>query len=319
MNKKISIIVSVFNEAESLPTLIERLDAVEQPGYDYEYVFVDDGSTDGSAAILSAAARANPKIRAINFTRNFGHEIAMTAGLDFVAGDAAVFMDADLQHPPEVIPEFLRAWEAGSRIVLGKRLSNEQQTRLYQWMGRTYYKILNRLTDFDATCNYPDFRLLDRHYLDILRRFREHSRMFRGLVYWIGAKVDTVEIPFSAPARFAGESKYGFRKLVALGLDAIYAFSLKPMRLALLFALCGIGFAVALALYHLIPYFLYGVQVPGYLTVVFAIITMGSLQLLILAIFAEYIGRMYVEIKDRPLYVVRNTVNLNATGPANQR
>lgn len=319
MTRRISIIVSVFNEAESLPTLFERLEAVEQPGYDYEYVFVDDGSTDASAVILETAAQADSRVKVVNFTRNFGHEIAMTAGLDVASGDAAVFMDADLQHPPEVIPEFLRAWEAGSRIVLGKRLSNEQQGPIYKCIDRMYYKVLNWLTDFDATCNYPDFRLLDRHYLDILRRFREHSRMFRGLVYWIGSKADTATVPFSAPDRFAGKSKYTFRKLAALGLDAIYAFSLKPMRLALLFSLGGICFAVGLAVYHLIPYFLYGAEVPGYLTVVFTIIIMGSLQLLILAIFAEYIGRMYVELKDRPLYVVRNTVNINEAGPPNQR
>ncbi len=310
MRKKISIIVSVFNEAECLPALLDRLKAVEQAAYDYEYVFVDDGSTDASAPMLERAAQADARIKVVSFTRNFGHEIAMTAGLDLASGDAAVFMDADLQHPPEAIPEFIRGWEAGHRIVLGKRLSNEQQGPIYRFIDRLYYKVLNWLTDFDATCNYPDFRLLDRHYLDVLRRFREHSRMFRGFVYWIGSKTDTVEVPFSAPARFAGESKYNFRKLAALGLDAIYAFSLKPMRLALLFSICGILFAAGLALYHLVPYFLYGVQVPGYLTVIFTIIIMGSLQLMILAIFAEYIGRMYLEIKDRPLYVVRKTTNL---------
>ncbi len=314
MRRKISIIVSVFNEAENLPVLIERLEAAELPEYDYEYVFVDDGSTDESAAILGAAADRDDRIKVVSFTRNFGHEIAMTAGLDFASGDAAVFMDADLQHPPEVIPEFIRSWESGRRIVLGKRLSSEQQGLIYRWLDRAYYRVLSLLADFDATCNYPDFRLLDRHYLEVLRGFTEHSRLFRGFVYWIGAANDTAEVPFTAPARFAGASKYGFRKLASLGLDAIYAFSLKPMRLALLFAVGGVLFALGLAIYHLVPYFLHGVKVPGYLTVVFAIIIMGSLQLFILAIFAEYIGRMHVELKNRPLYVVRNTANLHDTG-----
>ncbi|NOY82621.1 MAG: glycosyltransferase family 2 protein [Kiritimatiellaeota bacterium] len=313
MKKTISIIVSVFNEAENLPVLFERLEAAELPEYDYEYVFVDDGSTDASTAILRAASERDDRIKVVSFTRNFGHEIAMTAGLDFASGDAAVFMDADLQHPPEVVPKFIRAWRSGHRIVLGKRLSSEQQGLIYRWIDRAYYKVLSLLADFDATCNYPDFRLLDRHYLDVLRRFKEHSRLFRGFVYWIGAGSDTAEVPFSAPARFAGTSKYGFRKLASLGLDAIYAFSLKPMRLALLFAVSGIAFALALAVYHLVPYFLYGAKVPGYLTVVFTIIIMGSLQLFILAIFAEYIGRMHIELKDRPLYVVRYTANLHET------
>jgi len=310
MGKTVSIIISVFNEAENLELLLERLHAAEQAGYEYEYIFVDDGPTDSGPMLIEEAASRDPRIKMVRFTRNFGHEIAMSAGLDFASGDAAVFMDADLQHPPEAIPAFLREWEAGYRIVLGKRLHNAQQSLVYRWLDRGYYRILSFLTGFDATCQYPDFRLFDRHYLDILRRFNEHSRLFRGFVYWIGAREETAEVPFDAPPRNAGKSKYNFRKLAALGLDAIYAFSLKPMKLALIFAVAGILFAMGLAIYHLVPYFMYGVRIPGYLTVVFSILIMGSLQLLILAVFAEYVGRMHVEMKNRPLYIVQKTTNL---------
>lgn len=311
MKAKISIIISVFNEAETLPVLIEKLKAVECPDIVYEYLFIDDGSTDDSYPILESEMQRHTDIKVIRFTRNFGHEMAMTAGLDFASGDAAIFMDADLQHPPELIPDFIRHWQQGARIVLAKRLTTQRQSGLSRLLRRFYYRLLNLLTDFEIAPDYPDFRLLDRHYLNILLKFKEQFRMFRGFVYWIGSTRDTVIIPFTAPERFAGASKYSIRNLINLGMDAIYAFSLKPMKLALIFSGIGILFSVWLFLYHFIPYLIHGIQVPGYLTIIFTVVIMGSIQLFILAIFAEYIGRIHMQLKNRPLYVIQNMENFN--------
>lgn len=310
MKKKlISIVISAFNEENNICPLLDALKKLESVNYDFEYICVDDGSSDNTEQKIEGAAKKNKNIKLISFSRNFGHEIAMTAGMDAASGDAVIFMDADLQHPPEKIPEFIQKWEKGPKIILGKRVTNEQHNLIYSSMTHFYYWLLNYLTEFDTTRNYPDFRLIDRHYIDILKEFTEHSRMFRGFVYWMGAKKDMDFVEFEAPARKSGESKYFFKDLLGLGLDAIFAFSLKPMKLALLFSGIGLLFAFGMVLYLYIPYLIEGISVPGFLTVIFTILMMGSAQLFILAVFAEYIGRIHFEVKKRPLYVISKKEN----------
>lgn len=310
MKKKlISIVISAFNEEKNIFPLMEALQKLQLPKYDLEYIFVNDGSSDDTDKEILALTKKNKNVKLISFSRNFGHEIAMTAGMDAASGDAVIFMDADLQHPPEKIPEFIEKWEKGPKIILGKRVSNEQHNMIYSTITHFYYWLLNYLTEFDTTRNYPDFRLIDRHYIDILKEFKEHSRMFRGFVYWMGAKNDLDVVEFEAPARVAGVSKYFFKDLLGLGLDAIFAFSLKPMKLALLFSGVGLLFAFGMVFYLYVPYLMEGIKVPGFLSVIFSVLIMGSAQLFILAVFAEYIGRIHFEVKKRPLYVISKKEN----------
>jgi len=302
---KISLVISAFNEEANIERLFRELRENELSDVEYDYILVDDGSTDGTVAAVERVVDGGLEVKLLSFSRNFGHEIAMTAGLDASTGEAVVFMDADLQHPPATVPKFIREWRDGAPIVLGKRVVNDGCGWFYSRMSNSFYSLLNYLTGFDTTRNYPDFRLLDRHYVEILKTFKEHSRMFRGFVYWMGAKNDIAEVEFAAPARAAGESKYFISDLLGLGCDAIFAFSLKPMKLSLFFSGLGVLFSFALGLYLYIPYLFEHIDPPGFLTVMFAVLIMGSAQLMILAIFAEYIGRIHLEVKRRPLYVLR--------------
>ena len=229
----------------------------------------------------------------------------MTAGMDHATGDAVMFMDADLQHPPEMLPEFIKEWEGGKLIVLGKRVWNPPRSKFYSILSNLYYRLFKFLAGFDASTDCPDFRLIDRYYIEKLKTFREQARMFRGFVAWMGAEKDTALVHFEAPERVAGQSKYNLGSLVNLGLDAIFAFSQAPMRLALILSMVGLSFSFGLGLYLYIPYLLEGIHMPGFLTIIFTVLIMGSAQLFILALFAEYIGRIHFETKNRPLYVIR--------------
>lgn len=305
--KKLSVVISVYNENPNLEVLLSKLLENKVSGYQYEYIFVDDGSTDESEKKLRSFAAENGDIQVVSLTRNFGHEIAMTAGMDHATGDAVIFMDADLQHPPEILPEFIKEWEGGKLIVLGKRIWNPPRSTFYCILSDFYHWLFTFLAGFDASRDCPDFRLIDRYYVEKLKDFREQARMFRGFVAWMGAKKDISEVEFEAPERSAGRSKYNLRSLVNLGLDAIFAFSQVPMRLALILSLVGLAFSFGLGLYLYIPYVFEGIHRPGFLTIIFTVLIMGSAQLFILALFAEYIGRIHFETKKRPLYIVRKS------------
>jgi glycosyltransferase involved in cell wall biosynthesis len=309
--KRISIVVSAYNEADNIPELIDEIWQNVPQAFHYELIVVNDGSTDETEKTVRQFCKKDSRIKLLNFTRNYGHEIAMTAGMDLAAGDAVIFMDADLQHPPSLLPVLIQKWEAGSRIVLSKRTGNAEKTFFYKLLSALYYRVLNYLSEFNMHSNTPDFRLVDRHYIEILKSFRESSRLFRGLLYLIDAQDDTSTVEFVAPKRHSGNTKYNFPKLADLAIDSILAFSIKPLRIALLFSITLFVLSVLFGLYFFIDWFINGNDAPGFMTLLLTILILGSSILFVLSVIGEYIGRIHLESKNRPLYTVKSLVNFN--------
>ena len=309
--KIISIVISVYNEEKNIPKLIEEIWSNVANKFDYELIFVNDGSTDKTEEIIDLFCKEDTRIKLLNFTKNYGHEIAMSAGMDIAGGDAVIFMDADLQHPPSLLPELINQWEEGSKIVLTKRINNEEKSFFYKITSSLYYKILNYLSEYEMRSNTPDFRIIDRYYIDILKKFKENSRLFRGLLYIIDAKNDTAVIEFIAPKRYKGESKYHFLKLANLAIDSMLAFSIKPLRIALLFSITLFFLSIIFGLYFLMEWFLFGNEAPGFMTLLLTVVILGSANLFVLSVIGEYIGRIHIESKNRPLYTVRSMVNFD--------
>jgi len=309
--KTISIVISAYNEESNIPKLIEEIWLHLPTTFNYELIFVNDGSSDKTEETIDSFCQKDSRIKLLNFTTNYGHEIAMSAGMDFSNGDAVIFMDADLQHPPSLLPELILKWENGSKIVLTKRTENEEKSFFYNILSSSYYKILNYLSDYDMETNTPDFRLIDRYYIEILKKYKENSRLFRGLLYIINAKKDTATVEFVAPTRYSGESKYSFVKLSNLAIDSILAFSIKPLRIALLFSVTIFMLSIFLGLYFLLEWFFYGNEAPGFMTLILTTTILGSANLFVLSVIGEYIGRIHIESKNRPLYTIKNIVNFH--------
>ena len=307
--KKISIVISVFNEESNIHELVKEINNNRSSKYEYEIIFVNDGSSDASEDTIRNICKSNHEYKLLSFTRNYGHEMAMSAGMDLSSGDAVIFMDADLQHPPKMIKKMIQIWEDGKKIVLTKRVDNEDKTLIYKALSGLYYKTLNYLSEFNMQTNTPDFRLIDRYYVDMLKQFNENSRLFRGILYLIDAKEDTETLDFIAPKRFSGDSKYNFLKLLNLAIDSIIAFSIKPLRIAL--ALSSIIFILSIiyGLFALIIWSMGFIVVPGLTTIYLLIIILGSGNLLVLSVIGEYIGRIHIESKNRPLYTIRERLN----------
>ena len=309
--KKVSIVISVYNEEGNIEELYSQLS--EQLSYlpeiRYEIIFVNDGSKDSSLKIMKSILEKDSNIRIVNLSRNYGHEIAMTAGMDYAVGDCVVFMDSDLQHPPPIVPKMIKHWQAGSKMVLTKRVENKGQFLLSKILNKLFYKLLNFLSDVDIPENTPDFRLLDRKYIEILGNLKENNRMFRGLISWLGVPNPKI-IEFVAPVRLSGKTKYSIDNLFLLALDSIISFSIKPLRVA-----TYIGIICALISMCLGAHFIYGIindenySYMGYGTTITMIIFIGSVQLIVLGIIGEYLGRIHLEVKNRPLYVGEYLVN----------
>lgn len=300
---KISIVVPVYNEEANLEELYRRVTNVMQSiNYKYEILFINDGSSDKSLSIMEYLNKIDKRIKAIDLSRNFGHEIAMTAGLDHATGDAVIIMDADLQNPPEKLPEMIALWNEGYEVVLTVREKNEDVGFVSRSASTLFYKILNKITDVKITENSSDFRLLDRKVVDVLRSMEERTRFLRGLIKWTGFRQTTVN--FVAPKRFAGSTKYSFLKLLKLSLDGVTSFSTFPLKLA-----TGFGFLVSFAGFI---YALYAVYVklftnftmPGWTSIIITVLVLSGVQLITIGIIGEYIGRIYDESKRRPLYVI---------------
>ena len=309
--KTISIVISAYNEENNIPKLIEEIWLNVVNKYKYELIFVNDGSTDKTEEVIDLFCKEDIRIKLLNFTKNYGHEIAMSAGMDIARGDAVIFMDADLQHPPSLLPELINQWEKGNKIVLTKRIDNEEKSFLYKSLSSFYYKVLNYLSEYNMQSNTPDFRIIDRYYIDILKKFKENSRLFRGLLYIIDAKNDTAVVEFIAPKRYSGETKYNFLKLSNLAIDSILAFSIKPLRIALLFSITLFVLSVIFGLYFLMEWFLFGNDAPGFMTQLLTVIILGSANLFVLSVIGEYVGRIHIESKKRPLYTVKSMVNFD--------
>lgn len=301
--KKISIVVPVYNEQENLKEFHKRITAImNDTGYDYNLVFVDDGSKDSSAFILKQLVEEDEHVEAYLLSRNYGHQMALTCGLDNADGDAVITMDGDLQHPPELLPELIRLWEEGSEIVMTKRLATEDAGFLKNITSSCYYKLINIMSKVEITPGGSDFRLMDKKAVEAFRLYRERARFIRGMVSTLGFNVSVVE--FVAPPRFAGHSKFNLHKMLHFALDGITAFSNLPLRwafyLGLFFGLCSL-----LLLGHVFYVkFISDDAVPGWATTTVSILFLGGIQLVGIGILGEYIGRIFEEIKHRPLYLV---------------
>jgi len=307
----LSIVVPVYNEAEVIGTTYTRLSAMARglEHLDYELVVVDDGSSDGSFDRLAELARGDTRLKVLKFSRNFGHQTAITAGLDAARGDAVVVIDADLQDPPEVIPLMVQKWREGFDVVYGVRERRRGETVMKLATAAAFYRLMSRMTNIQIPVDVGDFRLLSRRAADRLRKLREKDRFVRGLVSWIGFR--QAGVTYHREARFAGETKYPFRKMLKFAFDGLTSFSTVPLKLA-----SWLGYlASALAFLYLASVFvqkLLGYTVQGWATIMVAVLFLGGVQLICLGILGEYIGRIFTEIKQRPLYIVEEFVNGDA-------
>lgn len=296
----ISIVTPVYNEEGNVVFFHDEVTKVmKETGLDYEIIYVNDGSRDKTDKLIHELAAHDPHVRALTFARNFGHQIAITCGMDFAAGDAVITMDGDLQHPPALIPRLIEKWQEGYDIVQTIRLSTEDAGPLKKATSKGYYKIINAISTTPVVPGGSDFRLMDRKALDAFLRFREHSRFIRGIVGVLGFRQTTVK--FTAPARHAGISKFSFKKMLHFALDGVITNSTLPLRLSLYIGLLA-GIAGFLVVLHVLYCVAMGLSVPGWATMTILISLFGSLNLMGLGILGEYLGHIYEEAKDRPLY-----------------
>ncbi len=301
-----SVVVPVYNEEAILPELYRRLtDVMEGLGEPYEILFVNDGSRDHSLQIMHALHRQDPRVKVISFSRNFGHQMAITAGLDYARGDAVVIIDADLQDPPEVIPDLVAKWKEGYEVVYAVRTEREGETWFKELTAKLFYRLIRRITNVDIPLDTGDFRLMDRQVVETLRAMRERHRFMRGMSSWVGFR--QTGVPYRRQARFAGETKYPFNKMLKFALDGITSFSYMPLQIA---TYLGFGIAALSALFIVFVVIarLSGLQAfAGQATTLVAVLFLGGIQLISLGILGEYVGRIYEEVKERPLYIVSKT------------
>jgi polyisoprenyl-phosphate glycosyltransferase len=299
-----SIVAPIFNEKDNLPELHRRVtEVMESTGETWELILVDDGSTDSSTEGIRELAQKDEHIRPIIFARNFGHQIAITAGWDYARGDAVVIIDADLQDPPELIPEMSKKWREGYEVVYAIRAERNGESWFKLWTASLFYRIIYRITDVKIPLDTGDFRLMDRKVVNVLKKMRERHRFPRGMSAWVGFK--QVGIEYNRAARVAGETKYPFRKMIRLAINAVTGFSYFPLQVATYFGFMSASVAI-LAIPIVIYMRITGSQAFfGQATTLIAVLFLGGVQLISLGILGEYIGRLYDEAKGRPLYIVR--------------
>lgn len=302
--KLISILIPAYNEEEVLQPLYERLGklANDTKDYEFEFLFVNDGSRDKTLEIIKDLADKDKRIAYINLSRNFGKEIAMIAGLDHVSGDATVIIDADLQDPPELIPQMLQYWKQGYDDVYARRKSRSGESWFKRVTSETFYKVLQKSTNIPVQRDTGDFRLLSRRCVESLKQFRESERYTKGMFSWIGYKKK--EILYDRDPRLAGETKWNYRKLINLAIDGITSFTTAPLRISSVFGIIVSFFAFLYILYLVVRTLFYGTDLAGYPSMMAVILFLGGVQLLSLGVIGEYIGRIFNETKQRPLYFI---------------
>lgn len=299
-----SVIVPMYNEEEVIEHTYKRLkDVMDATGKPYELIFVNDGSKDRSAELIRSFGERDPNVRLIDFSRNFGHQIAISAGMDYAQGDAIVVIDADLQDPPEVILQMIAKWKEGYEVVYGRRLKRKGETIFKKVTALAFYRLLKSMTNVDIPLDTGDFRLIDRKVCDVLRSLKEKNRFVRGLISWIGFRQTSVE--YVREERFAGETKYPLKKMISFALDGITSFSYKPLKIA---SYLGFFLSIGSFLYLLIVIYqrlFTDTTEAGWTTIVALNLLFNGIILILLGVIGEYIGRIYDESKNRPLYIVR--------------
>lgn len=308
--KKVSVVIPMYYEEEvaqecynRMVTILDKLD-----NYEYEIIFVNDGSKDKTLEILEKIASKDENVKVISFSRNFGHQAAVTAGIKEVTGDAVVIIDADLQDPPELIPDMLKYWEEGNEVIYGKRKTRKGESAFKLLTAKMFYKTLNALSDVEIPKDTGDFRLVDRKVIDVVNSMPEHNKFLRGLFSWVGFKQMPYE--YERQERFAGKTKYPLKKMLKLASDGIIGFSTKPLKLVGGLGIITIIISIGILIYSLISYaFNLNQLAPGWTSIMVAITLFSGVQLLSIWIISEYIGRIYDETKQRPEYIISKKIN----------
>lgn len=318
-NRLISIVVPAYNEEEALPLFYEQLSAVlaELPN-DFEIIFVDDGSTDRTAAVIDRLESENKAVRALHLSRNFGHQAALAAGLSHAHGEYSISMDADGQHPPKLIPEMIRLADSGYDIVLTQRIEKNEGSSFKKWSSGTFYKILNTVSDTQTLPGGADFRLMNRESLNALLSMPEFHKFLRGMVSWIGFR--SVILPFEVPERIAGKTKYSLKKMLRLASDAVFSFSMVPLYIGLSFGALFLLFALIEAIYVL-SFWISGNSAglaPGWSSLMFMLLIIGAVLMIIMGFIGVYIGYIFQEVKHRPVYILREKKPSEPDIPGNE-
>lgn len=311
--RKISVVIPMYYEEEVAQICYNRVSSVLKEladKYEYEIIFVNDGSKDKTLNILKSIADSDKCVKIISFSRNFGHQAAVTAGIKYVSGDAVVIMDADLQDPPELIPKMLKLWEDGNDVIYGKRKTRKGESVFKLLTAKMFYSFLNSMSEVEIPKNTGDFRLVDRKVIDVINSLPEHNKFLRGLFSWVGFKQK--EFLYDRPKRIHGKTKYPLKKMLKLAGDGILSFSAKPLKLVGVLGILSITFSIVVLIYSLCSYFgNWNNLTPGWTSIMVCITFFAGVQLLSLWIIAEYISRIYDEGKSRPEYIISEKINLD--------
>ena len=309
-----SVVVPIYNEVEILPTLYQRLTkTMEGTGEPYEIIFINDGSTDNSGKLLLELQAQDTRVKLVSFSRNFGHQMAITAGLDYSSGNPVIVMDGDLQDPPEVIPQLIAQWRAGNDIVFAVRSARKGESAFKRITASLFYRTLQRLTTTQIPVDAGDFRLMSRAAVEALKPIRERNRFVRGLVGWIGFR--HTSISYARDTRYAGVTKYPLTKMIRFALNGVFSFSFLPLQMATYFGLAASIASFAYLVYAVWLKLFTARVVQGWTSVIVAVLFMGGVQLVSLGIIGEYIGRIYEEVKQRPLYLVDTVSGFDNVSP----
>lgn len=309
--KKVSVIIPCYNEedviSETVKRLLQMCDVVHD--IDFELIFIDDGSHDRTRAMLKDVAEHDSRIKVLGFSRNFSHQIAVTAGIDASKGDAIILIDADLQDPPEVIPEMIEKWREGYDVVYGVRSERQGESSFKLYTAHLFYRILNRLSDVPIPFDTGDFRLMSRRVVEILCKMPERNRFLRGMVSWVGFR--QCALPYQRHRRFAGVTKYPLKKMLKFATDGILSFSIAPLKVATFLGVTCFFVSLMIILYALILRLFTSIWEPGWTAMIVSITFFGGVQLLCVGILGEYIGRIYDQVKQRPLYILEESVGFD--------
>jgi dolichol-phosphate mannosyltransferase len=300
----ISIIIPAYNEADNIKPIAGRIALAMEGCHPFEIIFVDDGSTDETLAAIRNLAAVNPNVKYLSFSRNFGHQRALKAGYDYAKGDCVISMDADMQHPPELLGNLIEKWQEGFDVVYTVRVDSTQTSIIKKWTSRWFYRSVNLLADVNIPLGAADFRLLDRKVVDELKKFRENWLFIRGIVAWLGFR--QIGIEFAVGNRLWGRSKYSFLRMISLAVQGITSFSIMPLRIAIFLGLSFSAGAFLYSIYVLIVKFVNAAVIPGWTSILISVLFLGGIQLICVGLIGEYLGKMFIESKARPVYVIKD-------------